>query len=237
MISEGLIPMDEALRLHYLDAMGITGYVARAPLPGALPSPALQPSAAEAENVAAAPVRVSQLLAADPALSKPKPQHVPAATSTVAATPVAASASPVFQCQLAIWAVDDLLVLADMPRLDNSQQQLLRNILQAIGRNQSALPAVKQFSWPIPQRKDRSLEAARDHFQGMLDGGLLQKDLRQVLCFGSVAAMLLVTDDGAEPVAQYKDWPVTTVCDLHEMLADPSRKAGTWRALQVLVRT
>lgn len=165
----------------------------------------------------------------------------PVASRPAASTPVAATANSEpatattssFQCQLALWIAGDLLVIADMPRLDNVQQTLLRNILQAIGRPDT-LDNLRQYTWP--QGRDRSLHAAREHFQGMLDGGLLQTNLRQVLCFGSAAATLLVTGDSAEPATQYKDWPVTSVCALHDMLAQPARKADTWRTLQVLVR-
>jgi hypothetical protein len=142
-----------------------------------------------------------------------------------------------FQCQIAIWTVNDLLILADAPRLDNSQLTLLRNILQAIGRTDN-LSDAKQFSWPLPQRKDKKLLAAQEHFQGLLDGGLLKTNgLRQILCFGDAVCALLHTDasthenDAPENnVLQYQDWPVTSVCALHEMLAQPTRKAETWRA-------
>lgn len=239
MTSEVLMQMDEALRLDYLDAMGITQYVARTPLPGARPSPVLAVAATgqpEAGPVSAAirPAQVSQLLDDNTAARMDK-RPPPAVAVPTIATPAPTTASPAFQCQLALWTADDLLVIADMPRLDNPQQALLRNILQAIGRT-VPLSGVQQFSWPISQHRDRSLVAARDHFQGLLDGGLLQQhSLRQILCFGNRSSTLLAADDDNPPL-QYRDWPVTTVCALHEMLAEPARKADTWRTLQLLVR-
>jgi hypothetical protein len=186
------------------------------------------------------PARITELL----------DEHIPAARkSPVAPSPVArapaqaTAAEPtalhaIFQCQIAIWTVADLLVLADAPRLDNSQMTLLRNILQAIGRGE-ALSDTRQFSWPLPQRKDKSVLAAKEHFQGLLDGGLLQTSgLRQILCFGDAITTLLST--GETPTGnlqQYGDWPIINACALHEMLAEPAKKAGTWRSLQVLVRS
>ena len=149
------------------------------------------------------------------------------------------AATTAFQCQIAIWTVNDLLILADAPRLENSQLTLLRNILQAIGRTDN-LSDAKQFSWPLPQRKDKNLLAAQEHFQGLLDGGLLKTNgLRQILCFGDTVSALLHenTSTVENSVQQYQDWPVTGVCALHEMLSHPARKADTWRALQELVRS
>lgn len=231
--------MDELLRLDYLEAMGITQYVARTPLPGARPSPVIE--LATSAQTAQQPARITTLIDVDLPDKKSSPaiaaRPIPVTpVSTTAAAP--ASLPTAFHCQIAIWTISDLLVLADAPRLDNSQLTLLRNILQAIGRTDN-LSDVKQFSWPLPQRKDKSLVAAKEHFQGLLDGGLLQTSgLRQILCFGDSVSVLLTTGE-AEPanVQQYQDWPVVTVCALHEMLAQPARKADTWRKLQVLVRT
>ncbi|HSC76385.1 MAG TPA: hypothetical protein VLB90_09145 [Pseudomonadales bacterium] len=222
--------MNESLRLDYLEAMGITQYVARMPLPGARPSPVIHIATMPEQ-----PSRITELL----------DEHIPAAKKLPAASssPVSVPATPaptlavVFQCQIAIWTVADLLILADTPRFDNNQMTLLRNILQAIGRKET-LSDAKQFSWPLPQRKDKSVQAAKEHFQGLLDGGLLQTNgLRQILCFGdSVSALLKSSEIESENVQQYQDWPVVTVCALHEMLTQPSRKAGTWRTLQTLIR-
>jgi hypothetical protein len=227
--------MDELLRLDYLEAMGITQYVAHTPLPGARPSPVIH-----MEIVAPTqPSRITELL----------DEHIPSARKSPAPSPqisvlptqstaTASTALPaVFQCQIAIWTVADLLILADAPRLDNSHVTLLRNILQAIGRTET-LSDARQFSWPLPQRKEKSVLAAKEHFQGLLDGGLLQTSgLRQILCFGDLVNTLLNTGETeSDNAQQYQDWPVVTVCALHEMLAQPSRKADTWRTLQTLIR-
>jgi hypothetical protein len=225
--------MNESQRLDYLEAMGITQYVARMPLPGACPSPVIELEIAAPEQ----PVRITSLIDAD-LQDKKNPAAIPAKPVPVSPDIALTSLPTAFHCQIAIWTVSDLLVLADAPRLDSSQLILLRNILQAIGRTDN-LSDVKQFSWPLPQRKDKSLLAAKEHFQGLLDGGLLQtRGLRQILCFGdSVSALLNPGETEPANLQQYQDWPVITVCALHEMLAQPSRKADTWRALQVLIRS
>jgi hypothetical protein len=226
--------MEELLRLDYLKAMGITQYVARMPLPGARPSPVIHMETPAPSQ----PSRVSGLLDENATDSKKSPAPLPQTpVLPTSSTGTSSTAVPVvFQCQIAIWTVADLLILADAPRLDNNQMTLLRNILQAIGRT-DALSDARQFSWPLPQRKDKNVVAAREHFQGLLDGGLLQTvGLRQILCFGDSIGALLSSNDTESNLQQYQDWPVTTVCALHEMLAQPLRKADTWRALQVLVR-
>ncbi len=225
--------MNELLRLDYLEAMGITQYVARMPLPGACPSPVIHVEVIEPE-----PKSIAAML--DESFSAARKSTTPPTATSSFSTPQAATTSipAAFQCQIAIWTVNDLLILADAPRLDNSQLTLLRNILQAIGRTDN-LSVAKQFSWPLPQRKDKNLLAAQEHFQGLLDGGLLKTNgLRQILCFGDAVSALLHTNDSApeKTALQYQDWPVTSVCALHEMLAQPSRKADTWRRLQVLIR-
>ncbi len=240
--------MGEALRLAYLDAMGITQYVARTPLPGARPSPLPQPIPDEDETETATGTlsRLSDLLDVQALRTRPERDALvlPSAKAVdpidaAYNTPTASrSAQPVFQCRLALWTTGDLLVIADAPRLENSHLNLLRNILHAIGRTQP-LSEVTQFTWPIPQRKDKGMEAARDHFQGLLDGGLLQRPgLRQLLCLGDMAAPLLSSgdSDSTSPL-QYQHWPVIQVCALHDMLTEPMRKADTWRTLKILVTT
>ena len=235
--------MNELLRLDYLEAMGITQYVARMPLPGACPSPVIHVEAIASEPEQ--PVSIAAMLDESFSVARKSSTSIPAPFSKAATTESISSAAPTaFQCQIAIWTVNDLLILADAPRLDNSQLTLLRNILQAIGRKDN-LSDAKQFSWPLPQRKEKNLLAAQEHFQGLLDGGLLKTNgLRQILCFGDTVSALLQTHDSAtekpaleKNVTQYQDWPVTSVCALHEMLAQPTRKADTWRALQVLIRS
>ena len=245
--------MNESLRLDYLEAMGITQYVARMPLPGACPSPVIDIETTHIELlVQEQPTSIAAMLDDNFTVTKKTSASssvsIPIAKTTTQADLQSSPTLTAFQCQIAIWTVNDLLILADAPRLDNSQLTLLRNILQAIGRTNN-LSDTKQFSWPIPQRKDKNLLAAQEHFQGLLDGGLLKTDgLRQILCFGERVSALLHTNTSTpetpipekiiteQKVTQYQDWPVTNVCALHEMLTQPSRKADTWRVLQVLIR-
>lgn len=250
--------MNERLRLNYLDAMGIIQYAARFPLPNALPSVLSEDVDDEANNETAyqysetlsSPSKASSITAllenefaphtkATPLKTTPQ-QTTPSQKSVTAAQTTRAA---VFHCQIAYWAIDDLLVLADVPRLDNAQTLLLRNILKAIGRTEQ-LPDIGQFTWPLPQRKEKGLQAAREHFQGLVDGGPLQnRALRQILCFGEKVCILLANDgnttapESASIPTQYRDWPIIAACALHEMLEQPTRKADTWRALQILVRT
>ncbi|MEZ5436082.1 MAG: hypothetical protein R3E67_05935 [Pseudomonadales bacterium] len=236
--------MDERLRLDYLDAMGIVQYAARFPLAGALPSPIVEheddTDDAEQTTTATTPQHIRQLLdektstpttAAKRNIKEPTPPTQPNASPSK-------TEQPVFHCHIALWKVDDLLVLAETPRTDKAQLVLLSNILKAIGRSEQ-LTNANQFSWPLPQHKDKTVSAARDHFQGMLDGGVLKNAaVRQILCFGNNISALLHSElEEKTTVTQYRDWPVTTACSLNAMLETPANKADTWRALQILVRT
>lgn len=243
--------MDPLRRLHYLEVTGITQYVARTRLPGAKPSPVLERprttvTAETPETLIALPETqpkptASTLLAA-------AKNSIPDAGNTVAPVyPAAASAQrtvaqppatkTAFQCQLAFWCVNDLLVLADMPRLENTHVALLNDILFAIQRDKVAAP--EAFQWPSGKIKDSSLTAARDYFQGMLEAGLLQKgNVRQILAFGDDAAQLLqqVTHTEQETLAErFHDWPLVILPALHAMIETPANKARAWKQLSPLV--
>lgn len=232
--------MNELLRLHYLDAMGISQYVARMPLPGALPSPLIALEIPTQNNAARESISLENF---SPEKTATTANSSSTQTHQVTVGKHQPTDANIFQCQLAIWIVEDLLVLAEAPRLDNTQLSLLRNILQAIGRK-TDLPPVRQFSWPIPQRKDRSLLAAREQFQGLLDGGLLKRHpeqtipVRQIILFGRHIPALLQANEVDTTLASfnYHDWPVIVVSSLHEMLQQPALKRDVWKALQVLLR-
>lgn len=230
--------MNERLRLDYLDAMGIVQYAARFPLLGALPSPEIEYDEAEPPATTSVQENIRNIF------SEEKPQAITSKISkeTPSASPQTFidSSKPenrVFHCQVVLWIVDDLLVLAETPRMDNQQLVLLRNILKAIGRTEPLVNAA-QFSWPLPQHKDKGLAAAIDHFQGMLDGGALKNAaVRQILCFGSNPTTLLSNDSRhTTTTEQYRDWPIIAACTLNDMLENPEKKADTWRTLQVMVR-
>lgn len=236
--------MHERLRLDYLNVMGITQYVARSPLPGALPSPIIDDIASNDSNALSTIIEepssntlthIAELLGSTTATLQAAPAPLSATQQHSNPTAsISTNAAILFHCQIAFWTIDDLLVLAEAPRLDNPQLTLLRNILNAIGRKEQ-LPNAGQFSWPLPQRKDKTLAAAQEHFQGLLDGGALQHGsrVRQILCFGEQIPMLLQEQSHTQ---QYRDWPLITVCTLQDMLTQPARKSDTWRTLQVLIR-
>lgn len=263
----------ETDRLHYLAALGITQYRARQPLPLALPSTEYQhidlalwqtqrtptttaattPTAKPASQPAATAIsgtapRLASIALDNDRPATPKvvtePEHTPA-------TPPLGNSEPVFQCQLALWPLDDMLLIADIQRLDNPQVQLLRNILSALKRT-AALPAPQQFSWPMAKRRDQGFGSAREHFLGMLDAGVLKRqELQQLLCFGAQSGLLLTEDhtlyqaltDSELPTAELltklsavnsaHDWPTTVLPSLEQMLRAPARyKPLAWQLLQ-----
>lgn len=226
----------EGLRQQYLGVLGITQYIARQPLAGARPSVSLAallaPTAAPAEPLA--PERPAPARA--PITVEPAPAARPAPATAAPARPAASPANATaFQCQLALWSLDDLLLIAETARLSPAQLALLGDLSLALGRPSPSSP--EQYSWPLPQRRERSLPAARDHFQGWLEGGLLARPgLRQLVLFGDAPRTLLATGGETEASSRYHDWPLACLPALQALLDTPSLKPAAWRLLQPLAR-
>jgi hypothetical protein len=243
--------MHPLLRLEYLDNMGIIQYVARTQLPGAMPSTYLviEPLESSTDISLLADTMPSQpdsnpLLA--PSLAQTfsttsQPKTMSDISSTILPIKNQRNIKDVYQCQIAYWRVNDLLILADMPRLDNGQLSLLNDILFAIKRDKVATPDA--FRWPPHNATDPSLSAARDYFQGMLEGGILKKHpIRQILIFGKAPIQLLnenteastdITDTDPTP-DRFQNWPIITLDNLRSMIDAPSSKAAAWKKLAVL---
>ena len=237
--------MDAVLRLRYLDALGITQYVARAPLTGAKPSvlldllPVSLPP--DTQNIPAAhsstPGLLESIAATTPGSGLARnpddtESTLPAGNSLPARTPVI---SERFQCQLAYWHIEDLLILADMPRLDKSCLLILNDILFSIQREKPSAP--EAFHWPIEKVAEISLHSAQEYFQGLLDTGLLKRGgLRQILLFGHSPLQLLGLDDSSMYGDRYQDWPVIALPSLRHMLEHPASKADAWKKLLPLVK-
>ncbi len=236
--------MDPLVRLHYLDNLGVTQYVAHARLPGAKVSPVLERPHAEVRPPSSImpdltkaftnPIthnNASKVTTGTPTDSAGAPRTVPPATAENAST------SNIFTCQIVYWCVQDLLIIADMPRLDNPQIALLNDMLFAIKRDR--VPSPNAFQWPLGKMPDRSLNAARDYFQGMLEGGILkQSNLRQILVFGAHALQLLDGEAIQENTAsskRYLDWPLVVMPELRVMLLQPICKKDSWKQLLPLV--
>lgn len=251
--------MDPALRLQYLDAMGIPQFVARMPMPGAKPSVLITlPDACSNEALAtddhaipppSAPRVMSRLLddgAPSPAvttsamttsaMTTPRDNALAITPPSSTITPPTAPAHPdttPFSCQTTIWRIDAWLVMADMPRFDDTACTLLANVLFAIGKVTTNLSNPSTFSWPMPEQlSDTSQQAARDYLQGYLEGGFLANNaIQQILIFGDQTASLL-PESGP---GRYGNWPLVTLPSLHSMAASPQAKAAAWHALAQVV--
>lgn len=232
--------MDPALRLRYLEAMGIPQLVARVPMPGAKPSQRIElvavPAAAETEQISAPPEPVATRASLADALTAPattartvSDQRTPPTTAVTpnTASPSHATTTP-FTCQCAIWRIGQWLVLTDTSQFDSTANALLNNILFALGEDASKLGVSADFHWPMARVADTSQHAAIDYLQGYLEGGALSQDtVQQILVLGHVTASLLPeTGPG-----RYGNWPLTILPDLHSMLTSPTNKAIAWRAL------
>lgn len=242
--------MDPVLRLRYLDALGITQYVARKPLPGAKPSvlidvaPATMAAGLEVAPVAYAPapglIEVIETAIIETTIpKKPFVTDVSNPESTASQEnplPVKRTViSQAFQCQVAYWHTSDLLILADMPRLDKACLLILNDILFSIQREKPSAP--EAFHWPIEKVAEKSLHSAQEYFQGLLDTGLLKREgLRQILLFGRSPLQLLGIDENGLHSDRYQDWPVIALPGLRHMLEHPASKADAWKKLLPLVK-
>lgn len=251
--------MHPLLRLQYLDNMSIIQYVARTPLQGAMPSKHLiiAPLESPADSILPddkIPSHPDSNPLAAPSLAQtitttPPPKTVSSIASTILPIKNQRNIKDVFQCQIAYWHVNDLLILADMPRLDNAQLSLLNDMLFAIKREKVATPDA--FRWPPHNTQDASftdasLSAARDYFQGMLEGGILKKNtVRQILIFGKAPIQLLNENAETSPditgtdaaLDRFQNWPIITLDNLRSMVDTPSSKAVAWKKLALLVST
>jgi hypothetical protein len=266
--------MTPELRNWYLSNLGIVQYVPRGEGPVSLQFHSSQPEEQPQPNASQVKKQVASVLelvkGQAPSVVSPEdrphigdilpeaPEKKPISTERVRKEALAAgevSAPALLHFRLACWhPCDDLLVfnpLSPGAQPDAVQNNLLSNILRAIGRLPNGLPLPEFIDWPVgnahvSQRAGMESNADKEGAKAMLsvflDARIKKHGVLWVLLMGELATELLSTNDKpygdilcgmAEITGGAK---IVVVRSLQEMLAEPLSKGDTWQALQHLVR-
>lgn len=233
----------ELLRLYYLQQLGITSYVPRNFLPGALvvtADPAVEPQqrvAPEAEVV----VKPAIVFEAEPVISSPaitrnvfvdEPRPAPPAREVDAAPPRSAE-QEMAPFQILFVVVSPVLAIAVQipaamkPVLRESDTRLLGNVLRWLGLAWPSQAVPLHFRWPLPGLPDTGAEQAGKGLQVFLEQAALEQPFKQLLVFGGEPASALRSGGGG----QCNTWQAWYTHSLAELLAVPALKHETWQTL------
>lgn len=220
-------------RRETLQAMGLTLYTARYPLPGAAPSsvqfdvrasvepqpdakPRATPPAPDRPSAHAMP---EVALAADPRADVPR---------RAAVSPAAPAASPALApFTLAAVALGGCLWLEELPDgvLGRDQVQLMRAICHACGWATEPV-SVNQFAWPMHRNPqfDQGADAAFAALSAFVQRQLEASDCVRLILLGQAARDRLVQQSSGAPVF--------STHSTRDMLRDPLLKRDAWRDLR-----
>jgi len=234
----------ELLRLHYLQAMGISSYYPRFRLPAALPSqacpwPTAMAEAVVAETVAqqpAATVAAAALAAPVSTGPGPAPGEMPVAPRkpvAVGLRQAESAQSSALQFQLLLLTVDaEFALLCQIPALaqpllQDRQARLLQNLLRWLGKVLPADAAPRRFQWPLPgmplHDDQQQAVASLGHF---VQQAAVEQPFRHLLLLGGQLAEQLASTAFIPDTCQ-----LTVIPGLDEMLALPQQKRDAWQAL------
>lgn len=236
----------EPQRLQYLEAMGLTAWVARYALPNARPTPACEWELPEAPPAEAPGERLHALLdeareaaptrpaepepprAARPprpgmarALLEPPPaEEVAAPVEAVPAEPLAPREPLRFAFQAACLEGRWLLLLAGERPPGRAELQLLGNLLRAAGIA-SPLPVFQPFRWPLEEglTVHEPVEEAREGLQAFVAGARRRGwSPERLLLFGEEATLgeVLALEDGRCPPLALPAWQGPALGELAE---------------------
>ena len=247
--------MQESIRLDYLAAMGVAGWVPRHALPHAafrLP-PEIPEVAAGAEQVTdAIPAPSDRPIAAPKAAvasARPKivvrPAKAEPAPAAVVVQPVEPAARPVplesFYLQLWMAGPCALLIEAPEPGLESASPELrlLKDILRAVRLPQTP-HLYADFHWPLNRNPqfDRSAGAASLALQAFMQGRLESEPVVSIGCFGNYPRLLLGPEldgqdlpYGREEALEHLP-PAWFAPDLDTLMKSSSSKAQLWQQLK-----
>ncbi|MDX1804896.1 MAG: hypothetical protein R3292_12510 [Alcanivorax sp.] len=241
--------MNEAQRQSYLKAMGLTPWVARAPLPGAAPTPTLEWQQ-ESATPGMVPETASEPEPARPA-SPPQADPQPVADSRpVAPTPMpqakdrqpapapaagaetASGASLTFTLEAHLGNGTWLLAAqqdAQAPGLGRFEAPLLANLLALF---QARPERPRRFFCPLTDQPMPAAEAAQA--LGAFLKGLQQQTggERVLLCLPEALSQSLFERPRYQPFT-LGEMPALVVSSLAEMLETPAEhKKASWQAMQ-----
>lgn len=242
--------MKEALRRHYLDALGVVQYVPRDSHPVEAQSsdsqelylsPDLSP---QPQTVAVKAKRDTRNLREKELRKSESARRLPPANVEKAVSTSPTEAQSPQELQLALWQLDsDLLILNDCHNggLSAAHYNLLRNILFAIKRDEIKIEDPEILRCPpigaVVITDDDAGPA--EYLQTFLSARLAIKKPEHVLVMGrSLAKLLLepgVSDSNASVLAQGAgNCRVLVTPSLNEMLDEPALKRDTWQSIRFM---
>lgn len=220
--------MRESRRQACIQALGLTPWVARAPLPGAAASPRLEPEAP--------PAMPAEREAVGPPESAPEPvaPAAPADTATGSNAPAArATESRGPRFTLHALATPSLLLMVEQadpeaPEPGRDEQALLASLLRYF---QAAGARPRTFAWPLPGA-DNEVDQARASLEAFI--GRLGSDhgLGRVLWLVDETRVWTLLGQPRYRGFQWLGLEGLAVSSLAEMLSDPGgHKRASWQAM------
>jgi hypothetical protein len=248
--------MREAMRLAYLDALGVTNWIPRRPLARAAKR---QPALLDLADLTDRPVAPSVLAGSDRAPSSARPVEVvreaveaaraavavprePTAPVIVSASESVALAAPAIDSfYLQLWQAGSCVLLLELDETGlatgSASQRLLSDILRAAELPTPRLLA--DFRWPlIRNQADRSALAASQGLHAFMEARLEGLSVSSIGCLGSMAALLAEGDiDQAKALCGREEAldglpPAWIGPRLEELMAQPEAKARLWELLK-----
>ncbi len=250
-------------RQHYLSAMGIESWLPRQQLPGAAAGPVyvkkmVQHSAAPIDAVIDVPARevpasarnrFANTMDSVAAPSAPaQSQHelasaAPGKDTTVSLPQKAATSTNKASFQLAFypWAPD--LLIVDQGQDARLQQQLISNLLFALGHTNLQRQPPDYFNWPMRGGRQTFALSPHEMVFGALQRMLEQHTPAHILLMGELAVQQVLGVDGddewvagkvLEASPLYAGVTLLTTHSTTTLLEQPLLKAETWQHLQAL---
>lgn len=244
--------MLESVRLDYLAALGVTGWVPRHGLPHAayrrapqLPVAAPKPDVVVPEEVIESAPSAPERVVIRPRVTVPAPTVAPV-PELVREEPLAETEpqrEPLAPFHLQLWLAGPCALLLEVqgPGLESAMPEftLLRDILRATGLPPSP-HLYAEFQWPLTRNPqfDRSSPAASLALQAFVQARLEGEPIVSLGCFGVHTTLLLDAEIdhegrllGREEALEQLP-PAWFAPDLHSLMGSPSSKAQLWQHLK-----
>ncbi len=254
--------MTPELRNWYLSNLGIVQYIPKDEDSVALPfhsvaAEASEGTVGEGEGVVSqTETKYAKSLAAsvlELVGEKTDVQHAPEQQDSIikqAGVTSEDTSAPALNFRLACWhPCDDLLVFNQLEpdgKPDQDQNQLLSNILKAIGRLPNRLPVPELLDWPpdntVGEGVDHSESGAKDMLSVFLEARIRKHGVLWVLLMGELSSELLSPGNESFTNVLSKTAEISggaqiiVIRSLQEMLAVPGTKAETWQAIRCLAQ-
>ena len=243
--------MNEIQRQHYLKALGIESYCARwilpaSPIPRACAMPISlppQPSALGSIVDETSTKETHCKESAIQALTDLKAGKVETPTKANPLNTQIATDKPRFS--LGLWRVsDDLLVIDSREaKLALPTDQLLANMISALGYSLPGLPKAEILCWPMVENAiaGQSESDAKGMLQAYLEAQISRRPAKFLLLMGREAARYALPDPMPFEEVVGQSIPMKTLSvsasitySLTALLRNPALKSNTWKSIQKL---